>query len=57
MAEYIIPTEIELSDIQAVENAIEAKLEHWKKNYPYAITEINELETALRVLNDLVLDL
>ena len=57
MAEYIIPTEIELSDVQAVENVIEAKLEHWKKNYPYARTEINELETALRVLNDLVLDL
>lgn len=57
MAEYIIPMEIELSDIQAVEAILEAKLDHIKTNYPYATHEINEIETALKVINDLIMDI
>lgn len=57
MAEYIIPMEIELSDIQAVEAILEAKLDHIKTNYPYARHEISEIETTLKVINELIMDI
>lgn len=56
MAEYFIP-EIELADIQNTELMLKEKLEHYKKNYPYRRYEINNMEVALDVINELYGDL
>ena len=56
MAEYFIP-DIELADIQNTETMLREKLEHYKKNYPYATYDISDMEIALGVLNDLYADL
>lgn len=56
MAEYF-HDDIELADIQAVESVIESRLEHYRKNYPQAFNEIEYMETALRVMSDLYMEL
>ena len=57
MEEFIISTDIELADIQQTIAVLNEKLNHWKMNYPYATYEINKMETALEVLNDLESDI
>lgn len=56
MAEYFIP-DVELADIQSTEAMLREKLEHYKKNYPYATYDISNMEIALSVLSDLYTDL
>jgi hypothetical protein len=51
--EFIYSTDIELADIQQTVSLLTEKLNHYKANYPYAIYEINRMEVALDVLNDL----
>ncbi len=53
MAEYIIPTGIELADVQNTICVLMEKLKWYKENYPYATYEINRMETAIDVLNEI----
>ena len=55
--EFILSTDIELADVQQVISALEEKIDWYKANYSYATYEISEMETALRVLNDLEYDI
>lgn len=53
----ITDTEIELATIQDVESVLEAKIKWYKENEPQARLEIDDMETALRVVTDLYYDL
>lgn len=53
----ITDPEIELATIQDIESVLEAKIEWYKKNEPQARREIDDMETALRVVSDLCYDL
>ncbi len=46
-------TDVELADIQEAIGALMERLEYYKANYPYATYEIDRMETALDVMNDL----
>lgn len=53
MNNYLNETDIELADVQQTVGALEKKLAYWKTNYPHATYEIEQMMTALEVLNDL----
>lgn len=53
----ITDSEIELAIIQDIESVLESKIEWYKKNEPQARREIEDMETALRVVSDLYYDL
>lgn len=53
----ITDSDIVLADIQNVEGALEQKIEWFKEHEPYALREIDDLETALRMVGDLIYDL
>ena len=57
MEENYIPTvDVELADVQNTVSVLEEKLRFYKEQYPYALVEIQNMEIALRVLNDLETD-
>ena len=51
-AEYIIPTGIELADLQNTICVLMEKLKWYKENYPYATYDIDRMETVIDVLRD-----
>lgn len=53
MEGFVYSTDIELADIQQTASLLTEKLNYYEANYPYAIYEINCMEVALHVLNDL----
>ena len=53
----ITDPEIELATIQDIESVLGAKIEWYRKNEPQAWKEIDDMETALRVVSDLYYDL
>ena len=53
MEGFIYSTNIELADVQQTVSLLIEKLNYYKANYSYATYEINRMEVALDVLNDL----
>ena len=56
MRKYLEDCLIELADIQNVEEALRKKLKYLKENESYARYDIENVETALRVISDLYSD-
>lgn len=48
---------VELASIQDVIGAIELRLKMYRTEYPYATVEIDDMETVLHVLDDLIMDM
>lgn len=57
MNNYLEYVDIELNDIQAVRDALEKKSDFIREMYPYAKTELDEIENALYVLWELESDM
>ena len=53
MEEYIIPTDIELADVQNTICVLMEKLKWYKENYPYATYEIKRMKMAIDVLSEI----
>ena len=55
MPDYL--TDVELAEIQNVYSSIRMRIQYYKTNYPYATNEIREMEIALDVLDNLIMDI
>lgn len=53
---YLNGVNIASDDVRRTINALDKRLAYWKENYLYATYEIRQMETAIDVLSDLVLD-
>ena len=53
---YLNKINVTSDDVRRTINALEKRLAYWKENCLYAVYEIRQMETAIDVLSDLVLD-